>query len=299
MTTTITTTSPNTVDNDDMFVIQNDINQHITAQQSLYTKLKASEFVLDTDKAGSGDPSLDVTPENVNNKLTEVGNMSDGITKEEELQRVINNYFNYNYKNNTKLRAQYFEMINNLNKELLQQNEELKKLRPELVNLETGTSTQFRNLKDIKRKYAEQTYYMNLYKICAFVQVFVIIAVALGFGNVIPKTTVIMVSAIIYVLLAAYVGYTVLFTNTDRDVQVFDRYKFPVDKDAVSKCDTSALAKKNKEREAEVDSKLITLLDERQSKTQCLVTPGDETDTTTTSAADITTTTTTTATATE
>jgi hypothetical protein len=276
-----TTTSPNTVDSDDMFVIQNDINEHITAQQSLYTKLKESEFVLDTDKVGSADASLDVTPDNVTSKLTEVGNMSDGITKEEELQKIVNNYFNYNYKNNTKLRAQYFEMINGLNKELLQQNEELKKLRPELVNLETGTSTQFRHLKDIKRKYAEQTYYMNLYKICAFVQLFVIVAVVLGFGNVIPKTTVIMVSAIIYVLLAAYVGYTVLFTNTDRDVQVFDRYKFPVDKDAVSKCDSSALAAQNKKRELEIDGKLTTLLDERQSKTQCLVTPGSQSTTTT------------------
>lgn len=293
--TTITTT-PNTVDNDDMFVIQNEINQHITSQQLLYTKLKESEFVLDTDKSGSSDPSLDITPDNVNNKLTEVGNMTDGITKEEELQRIINNYFNYNYKNNTKLRSQYFEMINNLNTELLQQNEELKKLRPEFINLETGTSTQFRNLKEVKRKYAEQTYYMNLFKICAFVQLFVVITVALGFGNVIPKTTVIMISAIIYVLLSAYVGYTVLFTNIDRDVQVFDRFKFPVDNDAVSKCDSSALSKKNKEREAEVDSKLITLLDERQSKTQCLVNPEIQTTTTTalvtTTTAPVTTTTT-------
>lgn len=266
-----TTTSPNTVDNDDMFLIQNDINEHIIAQQSLYTKLKESEFVLDTDKVNSGDPSLEVTPDNITNKLSEVGNISDGITKEEALQKTINNYFNYNYKNNTKLRAQYFEMINNLNKELLQQNEELKKLRPELVNLETGTSTQFRHLKDIKRKYAEQTYYMNLYKVCAFVQLFVIISVVLGFGNVIPKMTVIIVSAIIYVLLAAYVGYTVLFTNTDRDVQVFDRYKFPIDKDAVSKCDSSALAAQNKKRESDIENKLTTLLDERQSKTQCLI----------------------------
>jgi hypothetical protein len=283
-----TTTIPNTVDSDDMFVIQNDINEHITAQQSLYTKLKESEFVLDTDKVNSGDASLDVTPDNINSKLSEIGEMSDSITKEEELQKTMNNYFNYNYKNNTKLRSQYFEMINGLNKDLLQQNDELNKLRPELVNLETGTSTQFRHLKDIKRKYAEQTYYMNLYKVCAFVQLFVIITVVLGFGNVIPKTTVIMISAIIYVLLAAYVGYTVLFTNTDRDVQVFDRYKFPVDKDAVSKCDSSSLAKKNKDREAEMDSKLTTLLDERQSKTQCLVTPSSNTTTTT----DITTTTT-------
>ena len=285
-----TTTSPNTVDNDDMFVIQNDINEHITAQQELYTKLKESEFVLDTDKVNSGDPSLEVTPDNITSKLTDVGNMSDGITKEEELQKTINNYFNYNYKNNTKLRAQYFEMINGLNKELLQQNEELTKLRPELVNLETGTSTQFRHLKDIKRKYAEQTYYMNLYKVCAFVQLFVIITVVLGFGNVIPKTTVIMVSAIIYVLLAAYVGYTVLFTNTDRDVQVFDRYKFPIDKDAVSKCDSSALAAQNKKRESEIESKLTTLLDERQSKTQCLISPGSQTTTTTSSTTAITTT---------
>lgn len=279
---TTTTSNPNIVDNDDMFIIQNDINEHINVQQELYNKLKASDFIIDTDKEGSIDPSLDITPNNIGTKLTEIGNMSNDMTKEEELQKLVNNYFNYNYRNNTKLRAQYFEIINNLNKELLQQNEELKKLRPELVNLETGTSTQFRHLKDIKRKYTEQTYYMNLYKICAFVQAFVILTISLGFGNIIPKTTVIMVSAIIYVLLSAYIGYSVLFTNTDRDVQVFDRYKFPVDKDAVSKCDTSQLSKKNKEKENEIDSKLITLLDEKQSRTQCLITPGENTTTTTT-----------------
>jgi hypothetical protein len=289
------TTTTSNVSADDMFVIQNDINTHIEAQQKLYEELKKSEFVLDIDKITATDESLNVTPDNVSTKLTDVGDMADGIAKEQKLQEVVNNYFNFNYNNNTKLRKQYFEKINNLNKELIQQNEELKKLRPELVSLNTTSSTQFRNLKNSKRKYSEQKYYMDLYKVCGFIQIFVIITVMLGLGNVIPKHTVIMVSTIFYVLLTGYVGYTVLFTNVDRDVQVFDRYKFPVDKDAVSKCDSSELSKQRKKRDNEIDAKLTTLLDERQSKTQCLITPGSQSTTTTSGVTTTTTPTTTSA----
>jgi hypothetical protein len=261
------------VNEEDIFVIQSDINEHIQSQQNLYNKLKQSEFVLDIDKDNNVDSSKIVTPDNIMDRITNASEITGDMQKEEELQNIINNYFNYNYKNNTKLRAQYFEKIDKLNHELLEQSEELKKLKPELVGLETNTSTQFRSLKEVKRKYNEQKYYNNLYMISAFIQLLIIIIVILGYNKTIPKLTTILVCAILYILLTIYIAYMVLFTNIDRDVQVFDRFKFPVDKDAVSKCNTSSLSKMRKSKEKELDLKLVQLLDERQSKTQCLIEP--------------------------
>ena len=268
---------------DDVFIIQSDINTHIESQQNLYNKLKESEFVLDIDKThlhniNNPDPnSSTITPENVETKIREISEMGNDSMKEEALQNLINNYFNFNYNNNTKLRQQYFEKINNLNHNLIEQNDELKKLKPKLNTFETKTSTQFRNLKDIKRKFNLQNYYNNLYTKIAFIQLFVIITLILGYSNTIPKNSTVIITTILYLLLASYIGYIVLFTNIDRDVKVFDKFKFPIDKDAISKCDTSHLLKKNKEKSKQIDYKLTTLLDERQSKTQCLIKPVNNT----------------------
>jgi hypothetical protein len=265
---------------EDIFLIQDDINNYINTQQSLYNKLKSSEYVLDIDKETNTNDSNVITSENISNKMQELSDLSDDIEKEKQLQELINSYFNRNYNYNTKLRKQYFEKINSLNQKLLLQNKELGKLKPELKSLETRTSTQFRKLKDIKRLYSEQKYYVNLYQIISFIQLLILIILIIGIYNVMPKNTVIIIITILYLLLSLYVGYVVLFTNTDRDVMVFDKYKFPVDKDAVSKCDTSELSKKSKEQENEIQYKLTELLDKRQSKTQCLINPESTTTTT-------------------
>lgn len=280
-TTTTTTSNASGSSSEDLYLIQTDINSHIRAQENLYKKLKESEFVLDIDKQSltNDSNSEHINTANINSRINDLASVGDETSKEVQFQTIINDYFNTYYNENTKLRKQYFERINKLNKKLLDQNEELSKLKPHLKSLETKSSTNYRQLKESKRSLESQKYYKELYTISGFVQLLVIIVLVLGVTRTIPKSTTIMISAILYVLLAVYIVYVVLFTNTDRDVVVFDKYKFPVDKAAVSKCDSSAKAKMAKQKESELSAKLVTLLDERQSKTQCLM---SESSTTTT-----------------
>lgn len=283
----MSTITTNPILSEDLFLLQTDINKHIKSQENLYKKLKESDYVLDIDKQMLSVPSSDidiVTTDNINDKINNLVETSDELTKELEYQTLINDYFNIYYNENTKLRQQYFEKINNLNKRLLEQQTEIKKLNPELKSLETKSSTNYRELKESKRNLDKQKYFKELYTVFTFVQAFVIIVLLLGITRTIPKMTCIIVSSILYLVLAVYVLYVVLFTNTDRDVVVFDKYKFPINKDAISKCDTTDKAKREKAKENELESKLITLLDERNTKTQCLMNSSNSSSTTTTQA---------------
>jgi hypothetical protein len=283
-------TANNSQTTENLLLLQNDINNHIKAQEDLYKKLKESDFVLDIDKqmlasSTTTDSEL-VNTDTINAKILElVESTGDEMAKELEYQTLINTYFNLYYTENTKLRAQYFEKINKLNKKLLDQKDGFNKLKPNLTQLETKSSTNYRQLKESKRKLSAQQYYRELYTVSAFMQAFVIVVVVLGFTNTIPKATTFIVVSILYVILAIYIVYVVLFTNTDRDVVVFDKYKFPVNKDAVTRCDTSDINKRQKDEENAINAKLVTLLDERNTKTQCLMnssTPTTTTATTTT-----------------
>ena len=288
-----TTTLP--VVSEDLVLLQTDINNHIKSQEDLYKKLKESDYVLDIDKQMLGTSNTNtkmVTTDNINEKINELTETSDELTKELEYQTLINDYFNIYYNENTKLRQQYFQKINKLNKKLLEQQEEIDKLNPELKSLETKSSTNYRELKESKRNLNKQKYFKELYTVSAVAQAFVVIVLVLGITRTIPKITCIIVSSIIYLLLAIYVLYVVLFTNTDRDVVVFDKYKFPINKNAISTCDTAEKAKREKAKENELESKLVTLLDERNTKTQCLINGTNSSSTTTTQANDNTTTTT-------
>jgi hypothetical protein len=282
---------------ENLFLIQNDINKHITSQEDLYKKLKNSEFVLDVDKQTLTSTSVNndiVSIDNINNKLSDLSNEGNEISKEVKFQELINNYFNYYYNENTKLRHTYFEKINKLNKKLLSQKEELQKLQPQLNKLQTSSSTNYRELKENKRKLAEQKYYKELFTIIMFTQLFIIIILILAITRTIPKMTCIMISTIFYILLSIYVFYVVLFTNVDRDVVVFDKYKFPIDKDSISKCDTSALSKLQKNKDTELQNKLVNLLNDRNSRTHCLTEGTSVTSTTSTTIPVINTTTSTT-----
>ena len=276
----ISTNTPNVINTDDIYLIQNDINTHITSQQELYTKLRNSEYVLNIDKENATtNPDL-ITPENIMDQITNLNEYTDELERDKRLQEIINAYFNYNYQNNTQLRNQYFEKINNLNKTLLEQNDELTKINPKLNTLQTNTSTQYRNLKEVKRHLAKQKYYNNLFNIITVSQIFSIIILILGYSKILPKYTVIISLTIIYLLLTLYVGYVVLFTNTDRDTVVFDRYRFPVNKNDASRCNTSVLAKKRKEKDAELNNKITDIITDTKSK--CLATTSSTTTTTTT-----------------
>lgn len=290
---TSTTNSGQGNSSEDLYLIQSDINAHISAQENLYKKLKESEFVLDIDKQSLNNNanSDNINTENINARINDLAAVTDEMSKEVQFQSIINDYFNTYYNENTKLRKQYFERINKLNQSLLSQNEELSKLKPHLKALETKSSTNYRQLKESKRSLANQKYYKELYTIIGFVQLLVIIVLVLGITRTISKYTTIMITAILYLLLTVYIVYVVLFTNTDRDVVVFDKYKFPINKDNVSKCDTATKDKINKLKDTELSNKLVTLLDERQTKTQCLMTSSS---TSTTNPSSTTTTTTTT-----
>ena len=87
------------------------------------------------------------------------------------------------------------------------------------------------------------------------------------------RTVGFIIISVVYVLLAIYISYLVINDNRNRDQIVFDKFKFKYDTNAVASCNKSKSTELRKELENDVNMKLTTLLDEKQSKTQCLATP--------------------------
>jgi hypothetical protein len=85
-----------------------------------------------------------------------------------------------------------------------------------------------------------------------------LVLVILGY---VPQATGLAVFSVVTVVLASYVVYYIFFRKMNRDIMVFDRYRYSVDKDyktAMSGCPENR--EKERAKEAELEAKVRGML---------------------------------------
>lgn len=233
----------------DHAVLVKEITKYNADKESLYNKLKIDQLSA----------NLPLTPIDIEKPPTTTDKAD--LEAYHTYQTKFKTMFNENYDTITAIRLRYFTEIDALNRRIRDQEAELAELAAEHDKLKTGATTEYRNLKNHKYGLAKEQYYHHLYIVCVFSQVLVLLLLTLVVLGYIPKATGLAVFSIIVVVLACYIVYYVFFRRMDRDVMVFDRYKYSVDKDykaATTGCPENR--QKEREKEDELEKKIKGML---------------------------------------
>ena len=235
----------------DQALLVKEITQYNTAKEALYNKLKSDQLSANLPEA-----QLTVEQPPSGSSLTKAD-----LAKYSEYQTKFKAMFNENYNTITTIRMRYFTEIDSLNRRIRDQEAELAELNAEHTKLKTGASTEYRNLKNQKYGLAKEEYYHHLYTVCGLAQVFVLLLLVLVILGYVPQATGLAVFSVVVVVLAAYVVYYVFFRKMNRDMMVFNRFRYSVDKDyktAMSGCPENR--QKEREKEAELEAKVRGML---------------------------------------
>jgi hypothetical protein len=233
----------------DQATLVKEITEFNAAKETLYNKLKAEQM-------SSNLPStifkIQAPPSNTN-KAT----MQDYHKYQAEFKALFTDHYN----SITQLRAKHFELIDQLNQRIRDQETEIAELNGQHNKLQTGVSTQFRNLKNQKYLLAKESYFHHLYLVFGVAQVFVLLLLILVHTGSVPLSTGLMVFSIVTVCVLLYTGYYVFLRKMNRDAVVFDRYKYAVDRDyksAMSGCPENRA--KERQKEAELEKRIKGML---------------------------------------
>ncbi len=233
----------------DQALLVKEITKYNSDKEALYNKLK-------TDQLSANLPQAQLTVESPPSTQTKAD-----LAKYSEYQAKFKAMFNENYNTITTIRTKYFTEIDNLNRRIRDQEAELAELNAEHTKLKTGATTEYRNLKDQKYGLAKEEYYHHLYLVSGLAQVFVLLLLVLVILGYVPQSTGLAVFSVVTVALASYVVYYVFFRKMNRDIMVFDRYRYSVDKDyktAMNGCPENR--EKERAKEAELEDKVRGML---------------------------------------
>lgn len=233
----------------DQALLVKEITQYNAAKEALYNKLKSDQLSANLPQGQLSIESPPATP------------TKEDLAKYSEYQAKFKAMFNENYNTITTIRTRYFTEIDSLNRRIRDQEAELSELNTEHTKLKTGATTEYRNLKDQKYGLAKEEYYHHLYLVCGLAQVFVLLLLVLVILGYVPQATGLAVFSVVTVIMASYVVYYVFFRKMNRDIMVFDRYRYSVDKDyktTMSACPENR--EKERAKEAELEAKVRGML---------------------------------------
>ena len=241
----------NTVTPVDQALLVKEITQYNAAKESLYNKLKNDQLSANLPQ---GQLTIEAPPRGPVIQAAD-------LAKYAEYQNKFKAMFNENYNTITTIRSRYFTEIDNFNRRIRDQEAVLSELNSEHTKLNTGATTEYRNLKNHKYGLAKEEYYHHLYTVCGLVQVFVLLLLVLVIFGYVPQATGLAVFSVVIVALAAYVVYYVFFRKMNRDMMVFNRFRYSVDKDynaGMSGCPENR--EKERAKEAELEAKVRGML---------------------------------------
>lgn len=260
-----TTTTQST--QEEQFQLQHAINEHIKQKENIHTLFSESSLTYDIDTSGM---------KNYNFNTVDTSNMTSGEKKLDFTKKIeaFKQYFDDNFKQNTKILTQYRNNIDSVNKELEEQGNKLKELSANRKSLSIANSTNIRKLKESKRELAKQEYYQHLYVVVGLSQLINLLVLGLMVNGTIPKMTGLVLTFIVVLALTIYVIYYIFFKEPNRDVVSFDKYKFEVDKEYTAKLPgcPADVSKKRKTQEKELQDKINNLLNNDEGKCEVRLT---------------------------
>lgn len=259
-----TTTQPT---QEEEFQLQYAIDEHIKQKEQLHKLFTESSLTYDIDTSGV---------KNYNFNTTDTSSMTSGEKKRDFAKKVeaFKQYFDENFKQNTKILQQYRHNIDTINTDLEEQENKLKELSTTRKSLTIANSTNIRKLKESKRELAKQKYYQHLYIVVGLSQLANLLVLGLMVNNTIPKMTGLVMTFIVVLALTIYVIYYIFFKEPSRDVVSYDKYKFEVDKEYTAKlpgCPADE-SKKRKGQEKELQDKLNNMLQNNEGECEVRLT---------------------------
>ncbi len=233
----------------DQATLVKEITEFNASKEALYNKLKSEQI--------SGNLPTNVFKIQAPPSNTDKASMQDYHKYQTEFKTLFTDHYN----SITQLRARHFELIDQLNQRIRDQESELAELNTQHYKLQTGVSTQFRNLKNQKYLLAKETYFHHLYLVFGIAQVFILLLLLLVHTGYVPLATGMLVFSVVTVCVLLYTGYYVFLRKMNRDAVVFDRYKYEVDKDyksAMSGCPEHRA--KERQKDADLENKIKKML---------------------------------------
>lgn len=223
--------SNNNLSQTELDTLRAEILEYTTKNEDLFLKLREENMLISKD---------DNNTANIPDKASDTTFL--------EVVNNINTYFKTNYNKTTQMKREYFDKINKFNDEMDSIKVEVSELQKKKNMLDTEISTEFRNLKQKKYEMARENYYYNLYFYCGLIQILCLIFALLYFNKTISLFKTLSIIGVLYIIMLGYVIYYIYFKTPDRDLVVFDRYKFRHNKDLSDNCSKTNKSKENEKR---------------------------------------------------
>ena len=127
------------------------------------------------------------------------------------------------------------------------------------------TSTADESIKQQKFYFNKMEYYLFLYKVLVLIQIIILAVITLCIVGIIPRTTCLIITLIILIAAAAFVGYYVFMVNIGRSM--FSWTKFEHDNNSIiqnKQCSSPKVVSKEDKQKALADQEIDVII--KQSK---------------------------------
>jgi hypothetical protein len=218
----------------DYQTLMNEIKQTIDKNDMLFKQIEQANY------PDAGTYTSDLLNYKIDTQISD-------LTK---ARQQIWDYLNKKYIENTKLRSYYFNELRKADEHLAMLTDQQQTLIDSIQNKNIKNSTAIESIKQEKYVFDKKQYYLFLYKILVFVQISIMATITLCLTGIIPRTTCLIITVILLIATAAFVGYYVFFVNIGRNM--FSWTKFEHDAANISnssQClDSSVLSPADKQK---------------------------------------------------
>ena len=246
------TTQPATAAADgasDYTTLMNEIKATIDKNDTLFKQIQQSNYP----NAGSYSSDL------INYKLdTQVSDLT-------KTRQEIWNFLNKKYAENTKLRTYYFDEIRKADEHISKLNIQHQELIDSIEEkqIKSDTSTEF--IKNEKYNYNKMEYYLFLYKVLISVLIAILILITVCILGYIPRATCLIITIIILIATAAFVGYYVFFVNIGRSMFSWSKFEHDNNTPSVTKCSVEPNISDAEKKKAAANAAVKDLISKNQN----------------------------------
>lgn len=187
------------------------------------------------------------------------------VTDLTETRTQIWDFLSKKYNENTNLRAYYFDEIRKADDHIT----DLTGQKNDIIDLiqakQVMTSTADESIKQQKFYFNKMEYYLFLYKVLVLLQIAILAVITLCIVGIIPRTTCLIITLIILIAAAAFVGYYVFIVNIGRSM--FSWTKFEHDNSSIGQnkiCSSPKVVSKADKQKALADQEIDAII--KQSK---------------------------------
>jgi hypothetical protein len=201
--------SPNVIDSStDYQKLMTEIQTTIDKNDALFKQIQQSNY------PNAGAYTSDLLNYKINTQVSD-------LTK---ARKEIWDFLNKKYAENTKLRKYYFDEIRKADKHISDLTSQQQDIIDSIKAKELKSNTSSESIKSEKYNYNKMEYYLFLYKVLVFIQIAVLATIVLCIVGIIPRTTCLVLTVILLLATAAFVGYYVFFVNIGRNMFSWSKF---------------------------------------------------------------------------